>query len=130
VSPSEFHPFTIASSPSDTFMEFYVKGLGNWTNELCNLAKSQQPAVPADAQRERSATAARVQFQHIGAVCGLEVCACGGDGGGVCLRARTCLAGLWVAGSQGKVCHRALRSRFGDRLELRRNTSSSLTTSF
>lgn len=76
MSSSEFHPFTIASSPSDTFMEFYVKGLGNWTNELCNLAKSQQPAVPADAQRERSATAARVQFQHIGAVCGLEVCVC------------------------------------------------------
>eukprot|EP00899_Mesostigma_viride_P024380 jgi/Mesvir1/5126/Mv25537-RA.1 len=44
LSPYEFHPFTIASSPMEDTARFYIKALGDWTRALLALAKP----VPAE----------------------------------------------------------------------------------
>eukprot|EP00656_Telonema_subtile_P056721 TRINITY_DN913_c0_g1_i3.p1 TRINITY_DN913_c0_g1~~TRINITY_DN913_c0_g1_i3.p1 ORF type:complete len:297 (-),score=67.68 TRINITY_DN913_c0_g1_i3:244-1134(-) len=32
----EWHPFTLTSAPHENFMEVHIRGLGDWTEELCN----------------------------------------------------------------------------------------------
>jgi predicted ferric reductase len=41
ISKFQWHPFTIASSPYDDNLYFYVNPAGDWTRELRNLGKSQ-----------------------------------------------------------------------------------------
>lgn len=48
----EWHPFTISSSPCDSFTTFHIKnmapGTGQWTDRLANLAKQHASGLPAE----------------------------------------------------------------------------------
>jgi FAD-binding domain/Ferric reductase like transmembrane component/Ferric reductase NAD binding domain len=41
VSNVQWHPFTIASSPHENEMMFYIKATGNWTSKFCELFKDK-----------------------------------------------------------------------------------------
>lgn len=41
VSQSQWHPFTIASSPHEPIMTFYIKVNGDWTKRLCHMFSAQ-----------------------------------------------------------------------------------------
>lgn len=45
----DWHPFTISSAPSDSFISFHIKACGGWTKTLCTLAQqgiAQRHAAP------------------------------------------------------------------------------------
>eukprot|EP00250_Pteridium_aquilinum_P017536 c23679_g1_i1 orf=327-2906(-) len=37
ISPFEWHPFSITSSPGDDFLSVHIRTLGDWTNEMKNI---------------------------------------------------------------------------------------------
>ena len=50
ISPYQWHPFTIASSPNNKYLIFYIAPLGNWTNDLMKFAKSINTIVPKEKE--------------------------------------------------------------------------------
>jgi predicted ferric reductase len=47
ISSVQWHPFTMSSAPSDDYIEFHIRPVGDWTSELFKLAK--RLATPSDS---------------------------------------------------------------------------------
>eukprot|EP00899_Mesostigma_viride_P008918 jgi/Mesvir1/18027/Mv09350-RA.1 len=57
LSPYEYHPFTIASSPLEDTTRFYIKALGDWTRALLALAKQAPREHVGSSPREEGKAA-------------------------------------------------------------------------
>ncbi|KAJ3039910.1 hypothetical protein HDV00_011693, partial [Rhizophlyctis rosea] len=46
LSPFEWHPFSISSSPHDPTISIHIRALGNWTRRVASLAATSDPSSP------------------------------------------------------------------------------------
>lgn len=52
ISTVQWHPFTMSSAPSDDFIEFHIRPVGDWTNALFKLAKNFTPSSNEDSEEK------------------------------------------------------------------------------
>ena len=52
----EWHPFSNSAAPSETFLEFHIRNVGDWTGELCRMAKGEHQFLDKSMTRNSSET--------------------------------------------------------------------------
>eukprot|EP00658_Telonema_sp_P-2_P029879 TRINITY_DN2265_c0_g1_i5.p1 TRINITY_DN2265_c0_g1~~TRINITY_DN2265_c0_g1_i5.p1 ORF type:complete len:495 (-),score=115.02 TRINITY_DN2265_c0_g1_i5:484-1968(-) len=52
ISAYEWHPFTLTSAPHENFVEVHVRGLGDWTDELCRQFEEAENSQEEPPQTE------------------------------------------------------------------------------